>query len=180
MSVSYMKKFIEDNVGLIENNEFNRLYSIIDELWVSSLTQLLYSVGIDPLPYLDVVPKEFAYRCTLSDVYIPSNITDIYAKAFQRCKCFTVVIEEGCKNIYHSAFAGCDNLVTVSLPSTLTTIDEVAFFGSTSLHSIKFNGTFNEWCAIYKGNSWLSRPKQEEVILECTDGRYRCNGEELE
>ena len=47
-----------------------------------------------------------------------------------------VIINEGITGLSYGIFDGCENLVEVSLPSTLTDIDSYAFFGCTSLKHI--------------------------------------------
>ena len=40
-----------------------------------------------------------------------------------------VVINDGCANVGAWAFSGCENIVSVDLPSSISTIDESAFYG---------------------------------------------------
>lgn len=40
-----------------------------------------------------------------------------------------VVINEGCANVGAGAFSGCENIVSVDLPSSIRTIDDSAFYG---------------------------------------------------
>ena len=48
----------------------------------------------------------------------------------------SIVIKNGTKSISGSAFANCNNLVSVEIPDTVTKIGNSAFFGCTSLTSI--------------------------------------------
>ena len=40
-----------------------------------------------------------------------------------------VVINDGCANVGAGAFSGCENIVSVDLPSSISTIDDSAFYG---------------------------------------------------
>ena len=179
---NYIKEYIEENIALIEANDFNHLYSNCHELWVGELTSILYQAGIDPLLHMDAVPKEFAYNNSkLTDIVIPSNIKIIYPKAFQRSGVYHVAIDEGCAYIHTSAFASCVNLEVVELPSSIGTIDTAAFFGCSNLHTIVYAGTYQEWCEnVYKGPNWLGPVKMLEVVLQCTDKEYRANGDDID
>ena len=53
-------KFIEDNIELIENNDFSELYNRLDckpPAYSSIITEKLYEAGIDPLFYLNRISR---------------------------------------------------------------------------------------------------------------------------
>ena len=58
--------------------------------------------------------------------------------------------------------------MSVTIPDGVTSIGEGAFYYCTSLTSVTFNGTMEEWKAISKGNSWGYLVPTKEVV--CTDG----------
>ena len=75
------------------------------------------------------------------------------------------------------AFSSCTTLKTITLPSSLTSIGWHAFVGCSSLTSINFEGTVQQWNAIKKDNSangWdhLS----DNYIIYCTDGQIAKDG----
>ena len=50
--------------------------------------------------------------------------------------------------IVSSAFSGCDNLTSVVIPNSVTTIGNVAFLQCNNLDSVYYNGTIEDWCKI--------------------------------
>lgn len=72
-------------------------------------------------------------------LFIPNNIggvavARIFNKAFyQNTNITEVSIQDGITNILVSPFEGCTNLKKITLPTTLLTIGNYAFFGCTSL-----------------------------------------------
>lgn len=86
--------------------------------------------------------SEKVYRQTKenynSSVPIPENegYTAIGAGAFYRTRRYAVTVPEGVEVIEPYAFAGCDELVRVELPSTLKEIGEGAFLGCVQLREL--------------------------------------------
>lgn len=85
------------------------------------LTQVLYSLNIDPLRYLDYIPKYFLCLSDIKNISIPDNI----------------------KTIGDAAFWDCDKLVKALMPNTITSIGEIAFSGCHSLEDIKIPANVN-------------------------------------
>ena len=52
-----LQSFIERNIKLIENNEFEELYSLLN-MDVTGFSEIMISAGIDPLMYMENVPNE--------------------------------------------------------------------------------------------------------------------------
>ena len=57
---------------------------------------------------------------------------------------------------------------TVVLPSTITIIDDMAFYGCDKLETLIFKGTMEQWNAIEKTKGWNNSITVSEVI--CSDG----------
>lgn len=79
-----LAKFIEENINIIESNNFEYLYDLYDTGFdeAAALTEALYSAGIDPLPYMEHVPHGFARDTYGRNYVIPESINSIYAYAF--------------------------------------------------------------------------------------------------
>ena len=53
----------------------------------------------------------------------------------------------GGTSISLGAFYGCTNLISVTIPDSVTSIGSVAFYGCTELANIYYMGTSSEWAA---------------------------------
>ena len=130
------KDFIERYIDLIEENEFDELYHIDDEISTPDLTEALLSAGIYPLEHLDYVPS--SYHCCSEDVttvVLPKHIKRISTSAFWDCPNLTsVVLPEGLKHIGSSAFAECLKLASISFPESLEEIKADAFAQTNVVH----------------------------------------------
>ena len=104
---------------------------------ISELMQLLYSLDIDVLKYLDYVPNDFLSGTEVSYVEIPDNIKKIGFSAFAGCQDLkTIIIPDSVTSIGHSAFWGCSILENITLPNNVTDIGDSTFRDCYSLTSI--------------------------------------------
>ena len=69
-----------------------------------------------------------------------------------------LVVPEGVTSIGQWAFYNFNNILSVTLPSTLDTIANGAFEGCGSLQRTNFNGTLADWCDIGFAYGWNSNP----------------------
>ena len=77
------------------------------------------------------------YRGPGGVVTIPSGVTTIGERAFDRCTSLTgVIIPDGVTTIDNYAFRGCTGLKSVTIPDSVTTIGYQAFDGCSSLKSV--------------------------------------------
>ena len=73
------------------------------------------------------------------------------------------------KNISQYCFANCTSLVSISLPHSLTMLKGTcAFFRCTSLETITYDGTVEEWNALERVSSWNSGAP--DIMVTCTNG----------
>lgn len=78
---------------------------------ISLFTQLLYSIDINPLDYLEYIPYFFLYSTSLVAIKIPNNIKSINSYAFYDCRDFTsITIPDSVIDIGESAFSGYNKL----------------------------------------------------------------------
>lgn len=81
---------------------------------ISLFTQLLYSMDINPLDYLEYIPDFFLNSTSLVAIEIPNNIKSINRYAFYDCPDFTsITIPDSVINIGESAFAGYNKLQNI-------------------------------------------------------------------
>ena len=197
----YLKKFLSKPEVQEALKDFNieSLYNLyvvyIRDNWVgdpSILTQLLNTLNIDPLNYLDYIPDYFlrqseiksiiipsyiksirrdAFACCtgLTSVTIPDSVTSIGEAAFCDCSSLTsIIIPDNVTSIGQSAFSGCTGLKNIIIPNSVTSIGTWAFGHCSSLTSIKYTGTKNQWSKIHFGDEWDEDSPIETI--HCVDG----------
>lgn len=76
------------------------------------------------------------------------------------------IIPDGIKQICGFAFENCASITSVTIPSSVTSIGNYAFFNSHIPECI-FNGTMEQWNQISKNSSWNS---SSITTVKCTDG----------
>lgn len=104
-----------------------KLTSVTFERSLTDTTSLA-SIGADA----------FKYQALLS-IEIPKSVTTFGDRMFYNCKSLTTVSFENGTNIAKipaSAFAGCESLTAITLPSSVTTIGSSAFNGCKALTEI--------------------------------------------
>ena len=104
---------------------------------ISDLMQLLYSLDLDVLKYLNYVPNDFLSGTEVSYVEIPDNIKEIGSSAFAGCQDLkTIIIPDSVTSIGHSAFWGCNILENITIPDSVINIGDSTFRDCYSLTSI--------------------------------------------
>ncbi|MCM1440967.1 MAG: leucine-rich repeat domain-containing protein [Roseburia sp.] len=80
-------------------------------------------------------------------------------------------IKQGTLTIGGSAFYGCKSLTSITIPDSITTIDDYAFCNCSELTEIHFNGTKAQWNSITKISTWNSNTGNYTVY--CTGGEIK-------
>lgn len=129
-----------------------------------------------------------------SEVKIPGSVNGKPVKAITdlskgwATNVQNVIIKEGVEEIKTGAFAGTTSLQTVELPSTITKIEDNAFYDSSWIGglgnlvgfkkkpTIKYNGTRADWDKVVAnsnqdGNRWEEGLASGTQVI-CTDGTY--------
>ena len=103
----------------------------------------------------------------LTSITIPDSVTSIGDRAFYECKGLTsVTIGNSVTSIGDSAFYNCKGLTSVTIGNSVTSIGRSAFAGCTELKTIEFNGTYEQWISIKKGDYWTYRvPSTYKVVF---------------
>jgi hypothetical protein len=83
------------------------------------------------------------------------------------------VIVIGGNKITSNAFAYCENITSITLPNTITSIESSAFNQCTSLVDTYYNGTVEDWCKVVISSS-TSNPKyySENIYMLNDDNEY--------
>lgn len=128
----------------INNYDFAFIYKElggleIDPETTSSVTSIIFELGINPLDYLDDIPACYLYGKRIGKSFtIPNHVKSIGVAAFFGCDSLThIIIPSNIKKIASSAFAFCESLVSVTIEEGLTYIDYDTFEHCSSLMSIK-------------------------------------------
>lgn len=143
------KKFIKENSSLINEEDWRSFYEKlnhpdIDRKVKGEINRVLLSSGINPLLNFDRVPPYFLEGADLDKFEIP----------------------EGVKYIKKNAIRN-SSIATLYLPNSLLIIDESAF-NTSSIYSLMYNGTKEEWGEVMLELEWDLGIRSFEV--NCTDG----------
>lgn len=134
--------FIEENIDLIDNNNFEELYNItlkkllIEE--IPQLTKVLLDADINPLLHMNRIPTYFLAGQAIPEITIPANIIKIDGGAFRESEIMEIHFAPGSqlKLINAAAFRDCQGLTSIELPDTVTTIGTQAFKGCSRLEKL--------------------------------------------
>ena len=97
-----------------------------------------------------------------NDSYIPDTLTNltitggnIYSSAFKNIhKSFKVYLD-GVIRIESNAFIGSSGLSFIRLSNAITSIGAEAFSGCSSLYTLRYDGTIEDWFKIENADNWL-------------------------
>ena len=90
-----------------------------------------------------------------NESYVPSSLK-------------SVVITGG-TSIASYAFYECNKLMSITIPSSVTSIGDSAFIYCLELRNIKYRGTESQWYAISNGAPWNGAPWNVKIIFEYTE-----------
>ena len=146
---------------LRENNETHYDSDINDKIFVSNKQmregRVLSKERYEQYIRFDLKADRTEYRVsayntrTPAEVVIPKRyhslpVTKIGERGFADCKeLVSVTIPKSIKTVDDEAFANCDNLTTVNIEVGVLKIRELAFFGCSNLKEVHYNGTQEQW-----------------------------------
>ena len=122
----------EDVQSALIKNNLKQLYKLTEntylgDLTIGELTNILIQAGINPLEGMTEIPMCFLYlQESIKFFNIPQGITKINNYAFVYTDLESITIPNSVKVIERSAFYGCKNLKTVSLPTGVL-LENIAF-----------------------------------------------------
>lgn len=108
----------------------------LDEVTNNYWGAKLYSELVNDI-YINDNGQVIGYKYGITELNIPSGITEINNEVFESCQTLTsATIPDSVTYIGSRAFGGCNNLVNLSLGSGITTIYDESFRYCTSLSSV--------------------------------------------
>lgn len=193
-----VKHIIETRITYIENQEFDKLFKLVQETYIPKTTHdlavVLEQAGLQPLQHMDFIPEGYYLNSTIESYTIPSHINKISYQsfaysdlksivipgtvkiiedsAFEACDFLEqVVVEEGVEKIYPYSFFGCSDLNKIYLPKSITYIGDSALEGAPLESGVVYAGTVSEFKTIRNSDSVFRRSVVKNV--QCNDGIIR-------
>ena len=103
----------------------------------------------------------------LTTIVLPDTVTRICSEAFLGCtKLRGLYLPDGMETIGQDAFSGCTELEAICIPAEVSSIAPGCFDDCASLRYIIYNGSFEQWQALY--NDYIT-PFTAAV---CLDGSF--------
>ncbi len=130
------KVTIPDSVTSIGGSAFSGCTSLtrVDIFDLSAWCKISFDYNANPLCN---GAKLYLNGSELTDITIPSDITEIKSYAFSGCISLTsVTIPDSVTLIGYAAFYNCDSLTSITIPDSVTSIGKYAFYDCDSLTSI--------------------------------------------
>lgn len=115
--------------------------------------------------------------CDDSDIVIPSKYNDLpvtkigdnaFSFNFFNIKINSIVIPNGVEVIGEKAFIGCDLMTSITIPSSVKSINYSGLYACSSLETIYYDNTIANWEAIGKAEEWDT--KTNYYYVRCIDG----------
>jgi len=157
---------------LIDEEQFDDLYhsyNIRLDKAAWPLTIALLISGINFLDKLKTLPRTIFYTMPITHIDISPSWDRLATQCLCRTELKEIIVPEGIHIINIKAFAFNDNLQTVVLPKSLKYIGSSIFAGCPStLSSIKYMGTKEEWNEFGKSDDWDFG--SSITTIQCSDG----------
>lgn len=172
-----IKELIEAYIDEIDDNNFTFVYDRLNEyvsndLLVPILTQEFKHAGIDPLNYVDVIPKYYLYNTQITQTLnIRPGIKAIGDHAFgSNDKLGLLRIPASCKRIGAWSFAHCYNLKKIIIDSPEMELNYLAFYACTEIYEITYAGTIEQWEKFFGNINELNAP---DTLIHCINGDFK-------
>lgn len=143
----------------------------------SKLTEVIFDCDA-----VQVYDSAFA-NCPLGDLELGDNITVVGWESFAGTNATQIKLPSSVTEISYRAFAFNENLVSVTIPDTITYIYSTAFEGDNNLSHVLYTGTMEQWNELNAQSIELLRATLHceaagnEVTIDqtCTTITYHCS-----
>lgn len=131
---------------------------------------------------VDIYESAFA-NCPLGDLELGVNVTYVAAGSFAGTNATQIKLSASVTELSYRVFAFNPNLVSVSIPDTMTYISETAFENDNNLSHVLYGGTWEQWENIGgKGSELMNATIHYEAIgnevtteQNCTTISFYCS-----
>ena len=103
----------------------------------------------------------FSYCTNLKNITLPSALKKIGELAFNHSGLTTIKIPDGVTTIENGAFSGCSSLTSIEIPESVTVINFIAFSDCTSLTSISLPKTL----VSIRGEAFSGCSSLENIVI---------------
>lgn len=131
----------------------------------SKIESITISVGVTTVGRLAFAHCNNLKKVTFADGF-SGTIMD---SAFFDCGNLEEFVFPSCIRVIEPIVQRCQNLASVYIPHSVTTITPYAFAENINLKNIYFDGTKSEWAAIEKGYRWSC--EMGDYAVYCKDGK---------
>ena len=116
---------------------------------------------------VESIGKEAFRGCTkLASVSMPASVKTVGKMAFLDCaKLKDLHISDTVTVIEDRAFEGCASIENVVLPETLRSIGGYVFCGCLNLHTIRYNGSKEQWNRVKSDHEWKNGSSIQKIDL---------------
>ena len=103
---------------------------------------------------------------SIETVTMPDSVEEIGPKAFEHCKNLrSVKFSKNLKKIRLSAFLGCKKFTEITIPASVTIIEQWAF-DLIDIANFKFEGTLEQWDKVELSDETF----KAYPVVNCSDG----------
>lgn len=133
-----VQEFIQDNIELINANEWETVYDnalfTLDSTSTGQVTQCLLQAGVDPVKQgaLDHIPEYYLSDADIEQFVIPSGVKELCEGCFSYSKLTSIILPQSVEVIGPYAFYECVNLKHVLVLGDIRDTGAQAFFNSSA------------------------------------------------
>ncbi len=158
---------IPDSVTSIGSYAFDGCNSLANINYLGTIDDWCKIKGLYYLMYNNTINKTLVIdgKEITGELVIPNTITAISSGAFYGTNIISVTIPDSVTSIGDSAFRLCSSLTSVTIPDSVTSIGDEAFYRCNSLANINYLGTIDDWCKIDELNHLMYYSTSNKTLV---------------
>lgn len=172
-----VKNFIEDNIDLIENNEFEKFFEIAYSnsvtVTISDFTTVFVDAGINFLDHMKSVPAWcFNNLRNIDTIVLPHNIESVEFSAFYGSSLKNISIPDSVKSIDHHAFTKT-NLTSIVFPKSCSVVERAACSDCLYLKTATFEGNAEIGYSLFENCTQLETVEFKEGLKQLPSNTFK-------